>query len=397
MKTFHIATSWMILPLLCACATAAPAAASSQPSPQVLPAQLSPQVLPTAPSSTNDQTGQSLTKAPVLTGEAIYYGLRERLGEGYQDMGVFRYDLGQAALTQVAQQGWNLQDVSPDGAHLLLNQGSNLFGADNDGSEMMLITDAFFDSGSRGAAWKKDGSGVIYIRTGENGNAIVATNLEGAALQVMTASGDSPIELEALSPGGDIYWQKGSCGGEGICQREGVFRLKVDAGASELLEGMKHVRLSPDGKQITYSYENEAGKSSLALTGIDLATRTPISLPGDLLGDFSWSPDGVRIAAVRYDRSDYSGKVSGTRNFLVDPATPGTKELPESPGLLGGAAFSPDGSKLLLSSSAQASGEYGIKFQLIDLVSGGLLPSGAMEPEASQNFLLLTNQLWLGN
>ncbi len=345
-------------------------------------------------------TPDQLSPEPVIptpTGEAIYFGLRGRVDGGYEDLGVFRYDKGLSSLADVAPQGWNLQDVSPDSSRLLLNHGSDLYLANYDGGGTKLIAGNFFDSGSQGAVWKIDGSGVVYILTGENGNTIVSDDLSGGEPSILTMSGDSPIEVDAISPGGDIYWQKGICSGEGVCQREGVYRLKPDGGDSEKLEGIKRVRLSPDGSRIAYTYENESGKSSLGTVGTDLAQRTGIPLPGDLLGDFAWSPDGSRIAAVRYDRSDYSGKVSGTRNFQVDAQNGKPVEYPESQGILGNVRYSPQGDRILLTSSLQSGNGYTVSFQSLDPVSGIVTSLPGFSVLEAPNFLLLTNVFWAGN
>jgi hypothetical protein len=388
MKNNSFATAILCISFLAACAQ------PPEPTPVALP--IAPATETEVVSTITPRLPSPEPAIPTPTGEAIFYGLRSRMGEGYADLGVFRYDPKMATLAQVSPEGWNLQDVTLDGSRLLLNQGSDLFLANSDGSGMKLISDNFFDSGSRGAAWKKDGSGVIYILTGENGTSIVSADLNSGAPQAITTSGESPIEIEAISPSGDIYWQKGTCSGEGICQREGVYRSQPEDGNSEKLDGIKRVRLSSDGSKIAYAYENESGKSSLGLTGTDLAERTGIALPGDLLGDFAWSPDGTRIAAVRYDRSDYSGKVSGTRNFMVDPVSRGVKELPESSGLLGGVLFSSEGTKLLLSSSVQTGDNFALKFQLVDLASGDSSPLENYVPAENTEFILLTNVFWVG-
>jgi Tol biopolymer transport system component len=354
-----------------------------------------PSPIPTGITSETPAFSPASTTMPAPVGEAIYYGLRERLGERYADLGVFRYDLKTESLQQVAPEGWNLQDVSPDGSTILINRGYQLFISNADGSGAQRISDQFYDSGSRGAAWDQKGNGIIFIFSGDSGSFLVRVNPDGSGLESLGTAADSPIEIEAVDSQGVVYWQKGSCSGEGICTREGVYRKNQGDQSSQLLEGISRVRVTSDGTTLAYAYENEQGKSSLGVAPADLSTKTGIILPGDLLGDFSWSTDGTRIAAVRYDRSDYSGKVSGTRNFLLTPGQAGNRELIESEGILGRVLFSPEGNRLLLASSLQDLGKNQVIFKIIDLGSGKVLPA-QLDPPESPNFILPTNIYWIG-
>ena len=386
----HFPAIFALAVLLAACTNAAQApSAPSQPSPQIQPPG------PTTTSAPPEATISAATPVPTPAGEAIYFALRERLGEGYADLGVYRYDIEAANLAQVAPEGWNLQDVSADGSRLLLNQGSQLFAADAGGGNEDLVSDRFFDFGSRGAAWKPDGSGFVFIQTDLAGNTLVGVDTAGTQTELY-AGVDAPIEITAVTPGGEVYWLAGSCTGEGVCTRGAVHRTAPGGGDSLLLDGFKAVNPSPAGNAIAFSFDNQEGKSSLGVSNPDLSARQALALPGDLLGQFGWSGDGTRIAAVRYDRSDYSGKVSGTRNFVVDPASGGVKELPESPGILGGIAFSPDGTRVLLYSSIQTNEGYEVQFKAVDSLTGqgGELPG--LRLSASENFLLLTNLFWSG-
>jgi dipeptidyl aminopeptidase/acylaminoacyl peptidase len=335
------------------------------------------------------------TPSLITEGEFIYYGLRERLGEGYADLGVFRVDPKTSELKQIAPEGWNLQDVSPDGSRLLINQGSQLYSAYPDGSGTRIISGQFYDYGARGAAWNSDGNRIVFIYSGDSGPVLVRSNPDGSEPEELGSPGDSPIEIEDIATGGDVFWQKGTCSGQGVCTREGSYRTApAEAGSSQPLKGLDRLKLSPDGSRIAYSYENDTGKSSLGTAASDFSSKIAISLPGDLLGDFSWSPDGTRMAVVRLDRSDYSGKVSGTRNFVVDTTNGAVKEYAESEGILGRVLFSPDGSKLLLWSTTPAGEVFAVVFTLLDTTTGVLVPLQEASPDANTNFLLVTNLIW---
>jgi dipeptidyl aminopeptidase/acylaminoacyl peptidase len=390
MRIYQYASTLLILVLLAACGGGTPNKTAA----------------PSLPTTQAENTISTETPTLVPTGtpslvtgrEFIYYGLRERLDEGYADLGVFRLDPKNSEIKQIAPEGWNLQDVSPDGSRLLINQGSRLFSAYPDGSGTSIISEQFFDYGTRGAAWNSDGSRIVFVLSGDSGPALVRSNPDGSELEELGSPGDSPIEIEDIATGGDVFWQKGTCSGQGVCTREGSYRTApAEAGSSHPLEGVDHLKLSPDGSRIAYSYENDQGKSSLGTAASDFSSKIGISLPGDLLGDFSWSPDGTRMAVVRLDRSDYSGKVSGTRNFVVDTTNGAVKEYAESEGILGRVLFSPDGSKLLLWSTVQTGDKYKILFNFMDLSSGNLSKLPNPDFLKSSSFPLLTNSYWVKN
>lgn len=390
MRIYQYASTLLILVLLAACGggatdkTAAPNLSTIQPENAVSPE--TPTLAPTG------------TPSPVSGGEFVYYGLRERLGEGYADLGVFRLDPKNSEIKQIAPEGWNLQDVSTDGSRLLINQGSQLYSAYLDGSGKRIVSELFYDYGARGAAWNSDGSGIVFILSGDSGPVLVRSNPDGSGLEELGSPGDSPIEIEDIATGGDVFWQKGTCSGQGVCTREGSYRTApAEAGSSQPLKGLDRLKLSPDGSRIAYSYENDQGKSSLGTAASDFSSKIASSLPGDLLGDFSWSPDGNRMAVVRLDRSDYSGKVSGTRNFVVDTTNGAVKEYAESEGILGRVLFSPDGNKLLLWSTVQIGDRYKILFHFLDLASGILSQLPGPDILNSASFPLLTNSYWVNN
>ncbi len=387
MRIYRYAPTFLILVLLSACGGAAPEKTATPNLPTI---QAENTISPETP--TLVPTG---TPSPVTGGEFIYYGLRERLGEGYADLGVFRFNPKTSEFENIAPEGWNLQDASPDGNRLLINQGSLLYSAYPDGSGTSIISEQFYDYGTRGAVWNSDGSRIIFVLSGDSGPVLVRSNPDGSGLEELGSPGDSPIEIEDIATGGDLFWQKGICSGQGVCTREGSYRTApAEADSSQPLEGTDRLKLSPDGSRIAYLYENDQGKSSLGTAASDLSSKNRIALPGDLLGDFSWSPDGTLMAVVRLDRSDYSGKVSGTRNFVVDTTNGAVKEYGESEGILGRVLFSPDGSKLLLWSTTPEGVGFTVKFNLLDTVSGVLVPFQEASPETNENFLLVTNLIW---
>jgi dipeptidyl aminopeptidase/acylaminoacyl peptidase len=390
MRIYRFASTLLILVLLAACGGAAPEKTATPSLPTIQPENTVSQETPT--------WVPTRTPSPVTGGEFIYYGLRERLGEGYADLGVFRFNPKTSEFENIAPEGWNLQDASPDGNRLLINQGSRLYSAYPDGSGTRMISEQFYDYGTRGAAWSSDDSRIVFIFSGEFGPILVRSNPDGSGLEELGSPGDSPIEIEDVAASGDIFWQKGACSGQGVCTREGSYRtFPAEASSSHTLEGVDRLKLSPDGSRIAYSYENDQGKSSLGTAAPDFSSKIAISLPGDLLGDFSWSPDGTLMAVIRLDRSDYSGKVSGTRNFVVDTTNGAVKEYAESEGILGRVLFSPDGSKLLLWSTVQNGDRYKILFNFLDLASGSLSQLPDSDILNRSKFPLLTNSYWIKN
>ncbi len=76
----------------------------------------------------------------------------------------------------------------------------------------------------------------------------------------------------------------------------------------------------------------------------------------------AWAPLGSRLVMLSALRSDYTGKSSDARVFVVETGGMSYNEYYAFPGLSPSVAWSPDGGSLLLTSTLAADEGYGLQF-----------------------------------
>jgi TolB protein len=160
--------------------------------------------------------------------------------------------------------------------------------------------------------------------------------------------------------------------------RSQLFRWDGDAAALEQVSGLDPSRegdvstfaVSPDGNTITYSLALDDGGSEIRqIDGRSGRDALLLSCPDAECGELAWSPDNLRLA---YERRDRSGATAGgVRLWWLDTQTGETVPLLDADTPAYGAAFSPDGQRLAYVSPA----DEGVV--VVDLLSGDqrLLPS----------------------
>ncbi len=390
MKRTAILVLTLLVGLLAACGGAAPVQEPAEPAAVLQPeATVTPTLEPTATLT------PTIGSAPVSNSDRVVFGLQQRLGEGYEDLGVYLLDITSNTFTQIAPAGWNLQAVSGDGSTLLINNGQELYRAYWDGSSPQLVVANLYPFGRTSAIFVQDA--VAYIGGTEDGTAVFLQALDESPASIIVPSSSRPIELLPSPVDDRIFWNSGTCTGEGVCSVEQTWQSGLD-GNTTLLEGMQKPRLTLDGTWLAYSYLNGEGKSNLAYYEIGTNQAAfELPLPGDILADFAWSPDGTTLAVIRYDRSDYDGKVSGTRVFLFTLGAGVLSELPEMPGLNHRVLWSPDGIRLLFTATELT--DTGSRI-LVDVVTvADRLQTGYTETLnlSSSNYLFITNIYWLAN
>ena len=396
MKKMLVLLVWGLV--LTACAPTAPTVVT----PTIPPATETPAPTDTPlPSATFTPTAtitptSTLGPTPVGGSNRLVFGLQRRLGEGYENLGVYLFDLNTLVTAQIAPAGWNFQSASPDGRWLLLNHGPELYRTAWDGSDLHLLTDSFFFFGRSGALWLSDGSGIAFLISTPEGAAITLTDQNGSSPRSLGGIGETPVELYPSFDHDRVFWERGTCSGEGVCQRQGGWSAPVSGGASTSLVGLSRPIDSPLGNLIAGFQLNSENQFDLALLSATDDAALPVELPGDVLSDFAWSPDGSRLAAIRYGQSTYSGRVGAVRTILYTPATQGVQEFAETDGLLGRVLWSPDGRWLLLSASVPLeSGGYHIGLRLIELSTGRLTALDDQITLTDDAFIFLTNLAWL--
>jgi Tol biopolymer transport system component len=118
-------------------------------------------------------------------------------------------------------------------------------------------------------------------------------------------------------------------------------------------------------------------------------------LPGTSLVDYAWSPAGDALAAVVAMVSDYSGKSSGNRNFVIDAQTLSVSEYAHSTLLNPKVLWSPDGSYLFWIGTVPNQTGFSIGGSLVDRASKKVNDLTNAIGQSSSNYLAVTYADWL--
>ena len=185
---------------------------------------------------------------------------------------------------------------SPDCSQIVYSENGALWTMGNDGTNRQRLVssaDAYLSS----AAWSPDGTRIAYVRGYQGSSRWVAH------IWTVGADGTDPVQLTAgtdrdasprWSPDGETIVFDRSAGGE-----RHIMRMSpAGAGLEAVTTGDRRSfdpAFSPDGTQLAYA----AGSILMVAAADGTNPRraiAPVAWPGGL----SWSPDGRRIAFIRY-------------------------------------------------------------------------------------------------
>jgi hypothetical protein len=377
---------------------------------------------PTSPALTTPVALPAITmqpgQAPVTTAGAgpgqVVFGVDKKLAVGYQSQGVYSYDMGTGQLSQLVGDGYDLQSLSPDGSRMLINQGSQLYISNLDGSDQKLLDDQFGLDDGIGAAWLPDGKSIVVVSNRDNENAIWLLSPDGTTWTRLTPPGASPIALYPSPDPKRIYWESGSCSSSASCTRLGTWFSALDGSQTTQLSGVLRPSFNGDGSYFAYSYLTAQNASSLAVSSLDRQSDRQLPMPGNNLLDYAWSPDGKSLSVLAAVRSDYSGKWFGVRHFILSLPGLGIQEMPRLLGLTGRTLWSPDGKSLLQvvteqlpgagtatppqesgAASQASTGDYRLDFRLMDLASKKITTLDDKIGLSGPDFLLVSNIFWV--
>jgi hypothetical protein len=331
---------------------------------------------------------------PIGGSGTVVFGVEKRAGEQTSYEGVYLLDLQTGAKTQIAGSGYNFQSVSPDGRRLLMNNGSDLYVANRDGSNPLKISDSFFAPARQGALWLPDGQSLAFIADKDGQRFVVNYPLDGTGWKRLTGAADSPIELYPSAENGQVFWGKGSCTAAGDCAPDGA-AVSTLAGLTRYLPGVIHPSLSPSAPSLAYSVPKNEDQSMLVLGSADSTTTREAPLPGDNVLDYSWSPDGKRLSVLLLNRSGYSGKWESINHFLFTPANYLTKALPKASGLNARSLWSPDGLDLLVTGTDTTPDGYRVNMRVLNPQTNNSVNLTAPLDLSGPDPLLITNLSWL--
>jgi len=338
----------------------------------------------------------------------LIFGLAERGAAGARSRGVYLLDVKAQTITRLLADSYALQAVSPDGTRMLVNQGRDLYLTDRGGGNPKKITADFYALAQSGAAWAPDGLSLVLIVDRPSasdpalgGRAIWQVTSDGAAWQRLTPPQAEPQELAASPNPSEIFWSSGNCPRDAQdrpiaseCATRSWYRSGTDGAAPLNLTQMTSILRSPDRQSLAYTYLNQKDLPMLAVsTGEGQRIWTP--LPDGFVIDTTWSPSGRWLAALWQERSDYSGKLSAQKMFLLSPSDARRDEVSLPLFYNGQVRWSPDGRWIFVAGTDATADGYRLNMRLIPanggaatLIDGKISPSGA-------NYLYLTHIDWL--
>ncbi|MGH9747306.1 MAG: protein kinase domain-containing protein [Candidatus Acidiferrales bacterium] len=207
------------------------------------------------------------------------------------------------------------------------------------------------------AAISPDGKYIASIQNGSGQESIWLRNVPTKSNTQIVAPTDDRYESVTFSPDGNIIY---------FTRREreeidvaSLYRLPVLGGNPDhvIHDVGSNVSFSPDGARLAFvRYRFSEGKGDLMIANVDGSNEKLLSEQSTSLGSPQWSPDGKTIAAINVLSAD---SVSGSID-VYDTASGQKTVLMKSEALLDALAWLPDGRALLVL-SADASSNFNRK------------------------------------
>jgi hypothetical protein len=323
--------------------------------------------------------------------DRIVFDVLARTASGYESQGIYLLDHDTGKKAQLLGPGFTLQSAAPDGKQLLVSAGNFLYATD--GSSLTQLTDQFYSLGGRGALWLPDGRIVLTMKK-DAGTALAVMQSEGSGLTTIPTEA-MPIEIYPSTDGTSITWESGACQSLVQCSLSSAWITDLQTLNSQSLNSFTHPMLSPEGAMIAYAEAQPGNRSNLAFAGMDDMSLRSFPLNGDVLADLAWAPDGGSLAVHMIQRSDYTGRVTGGLNYVVNVNTFTTRQFRPLLLLYPRVTWSPDGRSLAwLGTDGQDANTF-ISLQVLDAASGQTTDYTAALGLSAGEFLSVNNTLWL--
>jgi hypothetical protein len=393
-----------------------PVDAAPAPTPAPEQTEASSAVTPTAPAPWGAPP-EVLTPGS-LSGKLVFT-VQRRSGSLVSYQGIYAFDPQTAQRTQVIGEGFKLQAAAEDGQALLVNQATDLYLVTLDGAPPLLLTHTFYPVGQQGAAWMADGKRLAVIDSQDGAPALWQVEVDAGAnigtWTRLTPAESGPVELYVSPDPTQLYWGQGPCSPQGCATPPPVWVSILDApterGLSSAASGAAQRELAgvrspafPQGQNLAGAYfaytRSDAGStSSLFVSKLGSQTERKVDLGGTAadyrLLNYVWSLDGKQLALQILQRDSYTGAWEKIRNVLLALPSYGTKELVVTNGLEPHVTWSPDGKRLLLTSTLQVNNQYSLSFRLLDLTTNKVTQLDDKIALSNNDFTSLTNIFWV--
>ena len=352
---------------------------------------------PTAEAQAENETLTPEVSLPNCMGECVFFGTAQSEDGTVTAQGVYAYNVESQALTQVLTEGFDLQDVSPDGMQLLVNAENHLFILNLADGSTERVSDSFMFYGMQGAYWDEAGSEPIYLDQSE---------------PITTDSGEA-FNLIPFPGAEGIYFESGICSSKDFCESQGVFRLDNEGNVIQL-SGYQQPVYSPDGSRIAFLDPTDATSENYyhidrllaEETGLGSASRRILFFPAEPgfmvypdVEAYAFSPDNSQLLILYNVYSEYYEKSLRLQTYLWDLDIGILYDFGKLEGASGSLnprfAWSRDGQALLfLLTEVTEEGEYLIRVYTTDLETGEKMVLTDESLFSNEAYFYVTNLYW---
>jgi hypothetical protein len=337
---------------------------------------------------------------PDCAGGCVFFGMAQSQDGEIESLGVFAYEYANQNLVQFLPAGFDLQDLNPNGRHLLVNRENFLYILDLDDLSSELVGETLFWQGERGAYWAGSGpdADIVFIDTESP-----YRGAQGQATRLFVSRNEQ-----------EVFFESGSCEGKDYCQSEGVY-YQSDGHPAARFEDTVRPAFSPDGSWYAFinpqalTAENHGKVRHFAVQDFreGILSRKVIYLPVRrgfrVFPDasvFTFSPQSDKLF-IYYDiYSAYFEKSLRFETYLLDLNSGILYEYGDRLGNSGSLnpqiIWSPDGKKVLLFLTNQdESGQYSLGIYQTVFGTEERLSVYDEHIYADQNYFYITNIGWL--
>ena len=244
-----------------------------------------------------------------------------------------------------------MQGVSPDGNWLLVNQGLKLYVCARDGSDPILVSDAFSEQSLAPVLWTTNGENVLWMELAGDQKrirsaAVLTSEMSDAAevFQEQTAA------ILTSGPENRISWLKGTCNSGNYCRGE-LMISNLDGTSVTSWGDVINPVMDMSHSQLAFLSQGETDVQLKIRLGGSAMEDVILDIDEDIPVDYEWSPDGQTLVVLGQIRSEYSGRNFGNRLLAYRAPEWKPELLAEVGGLNARLTFAADGQSVVVSTT----------------------------------------------